>query len=90
MLQDVQSQLLLSVRRSFRSTDVFCAERQRQQGFICAKAERQRQQGFICAKAADVFCAKAQCQRSDSNRVLSARKRSGSGRCFLCESAVST
>jgi len=30
------------------------------------------------AAAADVFCAKAQCQRSDSNRVLSPRKRSDS------------
>jgi hypothetical protein len=31
------------------------------------------------AAAADVFCAKAPCQRSVSKRVLSARKRSGSG-----------
>ncbi|MGE7915991.1 hypothetical protein [Lysinibacillus xylanilyticus] len=31
------------------------------------------------APAADAFCAKAQCQRSVSNRVLSARKRSVSG-----------
>ncbi|MGY3186948.1 hypothetical protein [Lysinibacillus sp. TE18511] len=36
------------------------------------------------AAATDVFCAKAQRQR----QMFFVRKRSGSGRCFLCESAA--
>jgi len=46
------------------------------------------------ATAADVLCAKAQCQRSVSNRVSSVRKRSANVAAAtwfrLCESAVST
>jgi len=56
-----------------------------QEAQLCAKAKRQQQMFYLReseAAATNVFCAKAKRQQ----QMFSVRKRSGSNKCFLCES----
>ncbi|WP_223554449.1 hypothetical protein [Lysinibacillus sphaericus] len=47
--------------------------------FICAKAKRQRQMFYLCESATTA-----------TTNVLSARKRSVSGKCFICSESKAT
>ncbi|WP_068985218.1 hypothetical protein [Lysinibacillus xylanilyticus] len=59
--------------------------------FICAKAKRQRQMFYLCESAttATMFYLCESATTATTN-VLSARKRSVSGKCFICSESKAT